>query len=276
MDGNGFDDLTRRLATGRSRRSVLKGLIGGGAAVLATGAGSTLAKPSPDKKVTVCHYDASTGQYYEISIAKKALDKHLQNNPGDTLGACAACTPVDCQYGEWSGWSECTVPCGGGTQISDREVTVPADCGGACSEPLEQQQACNIQACCVSEVIDCTGKCGLTNDNCGLNPVNCTLGCPCEKIPEAVACNGHCSTQQSDGCNGFWNCPVCPCVPDACAADACGDRFDSCGNIVGHCADDCTCRPTFEWCIPGVTTCCGTDGCDTWTDCNSYDNGYCC
>jgi hypothetical protein len=43
MDGRGFDDLVRRLATGRSRRSVLRGMIGGGAALVAARAGTTLA-----------------------------------------------------------------------------------------------------------------------------------------------------------------------------------------------------------------------------------------
>ncbi len=37
MDGRGFDDLTRKLANGVSRRSILKGLLGGAGAAAAAG-----------------------------------------------------------------------------------------------------------------------------------------------------------------------------------------------------------------------------------------------
>ena len=330
MDDRRFDELTRRLATGRTRRSVLKGTDRRRRGRAGNRGWLALAKPSPDKKVTICHYDASTGQYYEISIAQKALDKHLQNNPGDTQGACAACTPVGCQYGAWSDWSTCSEACGPGTQTSTRVVTAQPTCGGAaCSEPLVQYQDCNIQDCCVPVDTSCQpGQCGNLLDNCG-NHVDFCIGTPIPCVPgtcgpqvdacgtqvgvcldytkacSAEACGpllDDCGNQVGD-CHGGCACtPVepdctdrcetvfdncgnevectdgCSCVPQSipCAADACGDHLDTCGNVVGHCADGCTCRPMFEWCIPGVTTCCGADGCETWTDCNSYDNGYCC
>jgi hypothetical protein len=44
MDGRGFDNVTRRLARGASRRSVMKALIGVGATAMAVRAGGTLAQ----------------------------------------------------------------------------------------------------------------------------------------------------------------------------------------------------------------------------------------
>jgi hypothetical protein len=38
--------------------------------------------------------------------------------------------PVDCQLGEWSPWSSCNKSCGGGTQISTRQVVTAAANGG--------------------------------------------------------------------------------------------------------------------------------------------------
>src|SRR5690349_4500204 len=122
MDDRRFDDLTRQLARGHTRRSVLRGLVGGGAAVLATGAGSTLAKPGPDKKVAVCHYDAGTGQFVEISISQKALPTHLQQHSEDQEGA-SSCIPATCAElgcGQQSDGCGATIDCG---------CCTDADCG---------------------------------------------------------------------------------------------------------------------------------------------------
>lgn len=309
MDGNGFDALTRRLATGRSRRSVLKGLIGGGAAVLAAGAGSTLAKPSPDKKVTVCHSDADTGQYYEISIATKALSKHLQNNRGDYEGACAVCTPVHCQYSGWSPSSECSVACGGGTQTYTRVVTVPASCDGTpCTESLEQTQECNTQACC--EDIPCPdGFCGPQLNTCGQEIGYCvdsSVTCPdgfCGNLYDAcdnqigycvdysVTCDPNACGSLYDTCGNYLSdCSGgCNCVPDPidCGTQGfCGSLYDSCGEYVGECTPPgCEiCAGYQQSCTPGVSYCCGNsfpgDGCALWGDCGQDGEGsnsdYCC
>jgi hypothetical protein len=82
MDGRGFDSLTRRFATGLTRRSVVRGIVGAGAAVAATRM-VVPAGAAPQKKVDICHYDADTGLYHRINVNGNALDAHLAH--GDVL-----------------------------------------------------------------------------------------------------------------------------------------------------------------------------------------------
>ena len=49
-------------------------------------------------------------------------------------------------YGDWSGWSKCTAPCGGGTQSRSRSKTSAYD-GSSCGTE-SQSQECNTQSCC--------------------------------------------------------------------------------------------------------------------------------
>jgi hypothetical protein len=60
---------------------------------------------------------------------------------------------VDCSQGTWGAWSECTQPCGGGTQKRVRDTLVaPAEEGKACEQSSESQ-TCNSDACPVDCVI---------------------------------------------------------------------------------------------------------------------------
>jgi hypothetical protein len=83
MDERGFAGLDRQLAKRRSRRSVLRGVICGGAALAATKAGASLA--APHDKINVCHFDGTT--YKRKSISESAIPEHLGH--GDFL-------PTDC------------------------------------------------------------------------------------------------------------------------------------------------------------------------------------
>jgi hypothetical protein len=73
--------------------------------------------------------------------------------------------PVDCVVSAWSAWSDCSVACGGGTQIRTREVLVEPAFGGTACPVLEEQQSCNMDACCdnewyVGEYTACDAECG--------------------------------------------------------------------------------------------------------------------
>jgi len=55
--------------------------------------------------------------------------------------------PVDCELGDWSGWSACSAECGGGVLQRAREVIVqPEHSGEPCGEKTEAE-SCNIQSC---------------------------------------------------------------------------------------------------------------------------------
>jgi hypothetical protein len=107
MDGRGFDDLVRRLATGRSRRSVLRGVIGGGAALAATKAGTSLA--ALNDKVDICHFDGTT--YKRKSISESAVPEHLGHGDFRYIDCC---TTADCPTGACQAGSCCASGAPGG------------------------------------------------------------------------------------------------------------------------------------------------------------------
>jgi len=75
--------------------------------------------------------------------------------------------PVECQMTEWTAWSFCTSPCGGGVQARAREITRRASQGGKPCGPIADERTCSNFACpqdCLvgpwSAWDDCTQKCG--------------------------------------------------------------------------------------------------------------------
>ena len=75
MDARGFDDLTRRVARAASRRSLLRGLIGGAAAIVTTKAGTSLAQPD---KVSICHWDEEEQGYALLSVSQRGWENGHQ------------------------------------------------------------------------------------------------------------------------------------------------------------------------------------------------------
>ena len=58
-------------------------------------------------------------------------------------------SPIDAVYTEWSAWTPCTVPCGGGVQSRFRRCDVDALYGGVPCQAtaLAATQPCNVQSC---------------------------------------------------------------------------------------------------------------------------------
>eukprot|EP00929_Paragymnodinium_shiwhaense_P090933 TRINITY_DN51007_c0_g1_i1.p1 TRINITY_DN51007_c0_g1~~TRINITY_DN51007_c0_g1_i1.p1 ORF type:complete len:1844 (+),score=265.33 TRINITY_DN51007_c0_g1_i1:145-5676(+) len=56
--------------------------------------------------------------------------------------------PIDCQFGPWEAWDQCTYPCGGGHRNFRRGVYNKAMYGGReCVGPNEQEMQCNVHPC---------------------------------------------------------------------------------------------------------------------------------
>ena len=55
---------------------------------------------------------------------------------------------VDCRWGNWQSWTECTKTCGGGTRQGVRKVERNATNGGVpCTGSTIRTAACNTQSC---------------------------------------------------------------------------------------------------------------------------------
>lgn len=74
----------------------------------------------------------------------------------------------DCELGDWSAWTTCSVSCGNGTSLRERKiVSREAEGGKPCSGALEQENPCYQEGCPVdclwddwSEWTECSTSCG--------------------------------------------------------------------------------------------------------------------
>jgi hypothetical protein len=125
-----FAQLTQQLARPSSRRSVMRGLVGGGALALLgvrtvatadTGTGKAKGKT----KLSFCHKpDATTGEGKVITVAEPAAKGHL--NHGDTL------CPVD-ECKSYTKKGSCTVTEGAATCAFTPRTNAPCNAGaGTC------------------------------------------------------------------------------------------------------------------------------------------------
>ena len=58
---------------------------------------------------------------------------------------------VNCQWGEWSQYSKCSMSCGVGTQSRSRSKSVVEMHGGKCEGSSTQTIPCNTKECEISE-----------------------------------------------------------------------------------------------------------------------------
>jgi hypothetical protein len=106
--------------------------------------------------------------------------------------------PINCVLGEWSQWSSCSAPCGGGTQTRTRTVVTPAAFGGTPCGALSETQACNTQLCAVDCVVSPWSPWGACSKDCGggtqirtrtiITPA-ANGGTPCPILQEEQSCN---------------------------------------------------------------------------------------
>ena len=162
MDGRGFDDLTRRFATKRPRRAVLKGLLGLGAAVA-----TTVSRESGGAawSTLVCLPDGS-GDYVQRLVPTAAVPFYLSQY-GAVLpenGSCPCPAPPICAE-TCSGCDFCLGLADCGTACSN-------DVTWSCGLPCASDNDCtnpNAPICLTSVIqvqlgenfLDCESACGV-------------------------------------------------------------------------------------------------------------------
>lgn len=239
MDDRQFDTLARSLASGGSRRQVLKGLFGlaGGALAGATlhPAGAAR-RPVPTPKPVRC-----PGQQYWDGVACVCPDETSACGPACCSAGATCCDNACCDgacYGEElccpssrtvcavsgeccpEGWSccpdfGCTSPeqccsamdCEAGScQVAecagDRTCEYAFDCGSGsncCPADACYRRDCLGDGSCSDPLFDCRGEEGIAC--CGEGAVCGADGTCCTPSCEGVACGGN------NGCDGICGCP---------------------------------------------------------------------
>jgi len=272
MDGNRFDEFTKRLATGTSRRRVLKGLMGGavGGSLVALGFGGA------PHRVFAADPNACAAPGASCATAGDCCQ-------GDCKGGTCACSSdtsnpwagCDCTAGDASSCGDGLVCCPTTNDPSGPGICAPTTTGcvpppqciesgdacaknGDCCDGLVCCTAsgdtggpgtCTATAKCVHECSSgpggtcesnadcCVGKCDLNAGICYCSdPARPDVGCPCQP-GDSSACGG-----QPDLCctNGTCASPSVGCQQPECknAGDTCSADGDCCS---GKCSDQGVC-----------------------------------
>jgi len=80
-------------------------------------------------------------------VAAKFGGKDCVGSPNMTQNCNTQCCPVDCTWGDWSPWNQCSVPCAGGIQNHTRVANGPVCNGKPCLGNTTQYQTCNTGIC---------------------------------------------------------------------------------------------------------------------------------
>jgi hypothetical protein len=235
MDGRQFDKLTKALATGVSRRRVLRGAVGsaiGGMVSMIRIRGG-----SAGDKVVVCHLTGSaTNPVVQIDVSVNAIPAHEAH--GDVIAPDFATDVNNC--------GGCGIVCGGGDACN-----TPTCLGGECttvSVNCDDNNACTDDSCdpatgCVHTPINCDDSNICTADTC--DPAT-----GCVHTPIVGCCHTDADCPRGQVCidNVCTNNPAPVCVGETC------DTFTQCSPA----NPDCVCGTVVGGggiCVPGSTPC---------------------
>jgi len=276
MDGKNFDELTRKLATGTSRRSVLRGLVGGGAALAAAKVGSDASAAA--NRVQICHQTGSpSNPYVAITVAAESaeLNRHLRH--GDALyGGCCNASDCPATSGECGINPTCEVDTSTNTTYCAYEQSDAACANSVACDAYDNccEAVCNASFSCVAagtpdETCD-DGQACTSGDICGDDPGSCagTVDCDtpgtCETGPGYCDDDGECAYDSVE-CNDPGYCQL---SPGTCEDDVCYYEDDpDCGG--GGCTSKEDCPSDKPCCCwnenahhgQGAGTCASETGC---------------
>ena len=287
MDHQRFDELTRALATGTSRRRVLKGIAGGAAAaIFGLGRSSGLRAQDAGEAPGDACTTATTGMSAECSQVGGTTicgdngfgrdgDLNCCRDQGGSCavdaGCCGAalCTNGTCGGGPAGGTvplgAECTAPsqcsqlgglatCADNGFSRDGALNCCRNLDGACTDPA---QCCGIQACN-------NGVCGGTTL---VEPGGaCTAASQCNQTGGAVVCadNGYagdgafnCCRNAGGACNASGN------SADCCGTNKCVGGVCTGGATTGDLALGASCTATTQCSQTGGAAVCADNGITT-------------
>ena len=120
-----------------------------------------------------CTKSCGGGQIYRSRRKAIEASNGGKRCEGDSIEAASCNTdacPVDCVWGKYGQWSDCSKTCGGGEKTRSRSKTIEASDGGQeCQGEATETVTCNIDSCpidCVwgnyGEWSDCSQACEKT------------------------------------------------------------------------------------------------------------------
>lgn len=170
--------------------------------------------PSPvDGSCSSSHYNCSSGNLGETAEWADQWRWWCNGSDGGSNVLCTEMKPLPPVDGGWSGWSGCSVSCGGGTQTRSCNNPSPANGGADCSGA--SSQSCNTESCCAAG----TGNaCASSANACGQTQSNGT-----------IQCDGSCSSSTPANPAGYGN----GCTS---SANACGQTNSGSIDCNGNCS----------------------------------------
>ena len=246
MDGTQFDDLSRTLARGISRRSAIKALAGG----LLGALGIRGAAEAQVSQIQCGNVMCATN----IGICAPGCVCCVYTNPITRTVINSRCRPPGtCSPAE----TRCP---------PDRPVYDPVRgclCTSATSCPQPAASTCRV-ATCANGV--CSTALAASNAPCGTGKI-CCAGQVCTQVGTSTNCSGCGDVCDGVGetCGGGGQAGVCGCTDNgtACGAAVCGTKVNNCGQTVSCGPRNGSC-PAGQICGSGACSCpagtCG-DGC---------------